>query len=312
MKSKNIIPDQVKELLSREAPDDKDALENVWLLASNPTAKLNESEIDQAVHQFEQKLHTETSPKRNTSLYLLKRTWKVAASFAIIALASYFYFMGEVVHETPRGATAELSLPDGSTVVLNGGSALVHSRKFWGKERNVQLAGEAFFDVKRGEKPFVVTTENARIQVLGTAFNVDTWSSDSVRTLLRVTEGRVTISSESNPSAFATVIAGQESEVVGAHPPSEPRALNADLATIWLQGGIVSINEPLVALTQRLERRFSVEIDIDESLQEQHLTWIQPQVMSAQDALTDICEIVGCEMESTSDGYLLRFILEDE
>ena len=304
MNSKNEIPNRVKELLTREAPGEVGDLERVWQLASDPSARLGDSDVDNAVHRFERVLRGEQTSTPKASLYFLNRTWKIAASFIILAIAGYLYGMGEVVHEVPEGATATISLMDGSSVMLNGGSTLIHARRLWGKERKVRLDGEAYFDVNSGNRPFVVTTENARIQVLGTEFLVDTWAVDTVATMLKVTEGRVSIASLEDVSFAAAVTAGQQSTVVGTNnPPSDPASFNADLATLWLEGGIASMGQSLLSLMERLERRFGVTITVDDTLQAQRLTWIQPQLVNAQDALHDICEIAGCVVEATENGF---------
>ncbi|GHT60192.1 hypothetical protein AGMMS50239_08650 [Bacteroidia bacterium] len=72
----------------------------------------------------------------------------------------------------PAGQRARLTLPDGSTVWLNAGSTLLYPSAF-GKERNVCLKGEGFFDVaKNPDKPFIVSTDSIDIVALGTQFNV--------------------------------------------------------------------------------------------------------------------------------------------
>lgn len=71
--------------------------------------------------------------------------------------------------ETKSSAQA-VHLPDGSVVILNQNSSLEYNTKF--EARQVALDGEAFFQVQKEEVPFVVTTGNGQITVLGTSFNV--------------------------------------------------------------------------------------------------------------------------------------------
>lgn len=91
-----------------------------------------------------------------------------------------------------------ISLPDGSTVFLNGNSQLIYPGKFLAKTRMVKLQGEAFFKIKKNKRrPFVVKTKNARIQVFGTSFNVDAPEGQATVGVL-VKTGIVGLSSEDN------------------------------------------------------------------------------------------------------------------
>lgn len=74
---------------------------------------------------------------------------------------------------TQKGSRSQIVLPDGSKAWLNAGSTLDYPVKFNGKTRDVQLKGEAYFEVvKNSEKPFYVHTNSFDIKVLGTGFNV--------------------------------------------------------------------------------------------------------------------------------------------
>ena len=77
----------------------------------------------------------------------------------------------------PAGQRAELVLPDSTRVWLNANSKLVYSTSFKEGIRQVELDGEAYFDVKHnGDNPFVVRTKSMNVTVLGTEFNVSAYS----------------------------------------------------------------------------------------------------------------------------------------
>ena len=81
---------------------------------------------------------------------------------------------------TKTGAHSKIILPDGSLVWLNGGSRLTYDKAFnKGETREVELKGEAYFDVaKNALKPFIIHTHQMDIKVLGTAFNVKSYPGD--------------------------------------------------------------------------------------------------------------------------------------
>ena len=96
----------------------------------------------------------------------------------------------EIVYQqqltTQKGSRSQVLLPDGSKVWLNAGSKLDYPRQFNGKTRDVQLQGEAYFEVmKNSEAPFFVHTNSFDIKVLGTGFNVRAYpDEDSAVTAL--------------------------------------------------------------------------------------------------------------------------------
>lgn len=81
---------------------------------------------------------------------------------------------------TKTGSHSKIILPDGSLVWLNGGSRLTYDKAFnQGETREVELTGEAYFDVvKNASKPFIIHTHQMDIKVLGTAFNVKSYPED--------------------------------------------------------------------------------------------------------------------------------------
>jgi ferric-dicitrate binding protein FerR (iron transport regulator) len=97
----------------------------------------------------------------------------------------------------PYGMRSEIKLSDGTKVWLNAGSRLIFPQKFTGKDRHVFLKGEAFFDVAENKNaPFIVTTDNINVTVLGTEFNMKDNNSDSELEVVLV-EGAISLKENS-------------------------------------------------------------------------------------------------------------------
>ena len=90
----------------------------------------------------------------------------------------------------------EKTLPDGSSIWLSANSKLEYSAEFANEIREVNLSGEAFFEVERNpEKPFIIHTSKADVRVLGTSFNVRAFGQ-STETEVVVESGKVAFYTE--------------------------------------------------------------------------------------------------------------------
>ena len=112
--------------------------------------------------------------------------WMVIASalFLLIGIsyrvgyqqANHILVQKELI--TAKGSKGLFTLHDGSIVWLNSESKFVYPEAFSGDERRVQLEGEAYFEVQEDKsKPFIVQAGAINIEVLGTHFNVDSYTS---------------------------------------------------------------------------------------------------------------------------------------
>lgn len=98
----------------------------------------------------------------------------------------------------PAGQHIDVQLPDGTKVCMNALSELHYPTFFIGRERKVQLKGEAFFDVSHDRKhPFVVETYACDVEVLGTKFNVKARSEDG-EFVASLVEGKVRVTDRFN------------------------------------------------------------------------------------------------------------------
>ncbi|MDB5245937.1 MAG: FecR family protein [Segetibacter sp.] len=120
---------------------------------------------------------------------------------------------GEVFYNTistPRGGQYVIVLPDNSRVWLNAASSLRFPTLFKGKERRVEITGEAYFEVaKNKEMPFTVKVKNAEVRVLGTHFNIMAYEQESLMKTTLV-EGAVTFINGSNSNILKP---GQEARL---------------------------------------------------------------------------------------------------
>lgn len=80
----------------------------------------------------------------------------------------------------PKGREFAVVLSDGSKVYLNAMSSLRYPVDFLSDSRTVELTGEAYFEVKKSDKIFAVMTQDTKIEVLGTSFNVSSYPDDEV------------------------------------------------------------------------------------------------------------------------------------
>ncbi len=142
-------------------------------------SSLETKELLKRIEQTIQQKHLSIKPKVN----IINRLWiplSAAASIAVILIALFVWLNkpNEQIITTIFGETKHISLPDGSLVILNANSTLTYPTHWRNRQtREVELKGEAFFKVKKSERKdqkFVVNTEKAGIEVLGTQFNVNT------------------------------------------------------------------------------------------------------------------------------------------
>lgn len=101
----------------------------------------------------------------------------------------------EVTKSTAKGQKLTINLPDGSIVMLNSASDITYPEVFTDSIRKVKLRGEAFFQVKESEIPFIVSTGEVQTRVLGTSFNIR-YRTDEKSTEIALLTGRVKVDSE--------------------------------------------------------------------------------------------------------------------
>jgi transmembrane sensor len=196
--------------------------------------------------------------------------YKVAA--VLVMMAGLFYTTynfsdsdGQVVTENSKGKKSIIYLPDGTKVWLNAESRITYPSAFKDLDvREVSLEGEAFFDVTENkDKPFIVKTSRLQLKVLGTAFNVKSYSNENTieTTLLR---GKVMIEVQDTgdgPVANSMVLTENQQAVYSTVLNQLSRSqVRADSVASWREGKLVFVNKPFAEIETELERWYGVEI----------------------------------------------------
>jgi transmembrane sensor len=195
---------------------------------------------------------------------------------------------------TRNGSRTSLYLPDGTHVWLNAGSKLSYNKNFGAASREVDLSGEAFFDVARNPaSPFIIHTSRIDIRVLGTSFNVKSYPSEkTTETVLIHGSIEVALHDKTNEKIIlkpnqklvvgnnensiprrlpVTIAAVQQKEAgISVQKPTYERTTGAIVETSWVRGQLVFQDEDFGTLAKDMERWYGVTIRFTDPKQ---MTW---------------------------------------
>lgn len=221
--------------------------------------------------QLEKKLNF-----RNHRLYLT-RTFAAAAAVVLLCLSvwtAYLYMQPATIQTVSTLAeTRTVRLPDGTSVTLNHYSSLSYPERFKSDDREVELSGEAYFEVSKDSKhPFIVQTETIDVQVLGTHFNVDAYPDNpDVKTTLLT--GSVAVSNKNN--SVRMVLKPNEVAIYNKVEQKLTRKVleNAGDEISWRHGEFIFDDLPLQEIARELSNSFGTTIHIaDSTLQNYRIT----------------------------------------
>lgn len=236
----------------------------------------------------------------------LRRLWlRISAAAAVLALVSTL-----VLHllpaerpeqlftvEAPQGTHSRISLPDGTQVWLNAGSALSYGSSFNETSREVSLSGEAYFEVARhAALPFRVEARGCTFTVLGTKFDISAYAEDPAVTAALL-EGALRFESEDKQEAMTP---GDLVTYDCATATVRREQVDVRQYRAWIDGVIRYDAITLPSLLRRLAREYDVEIDLrtrrfDDTTFRISLSSAQ-NIKSVMRALCDILPIsVSCE-----------------
>jgi len=169
---------------------------------------------------------------------------------------------------TARGQQYQVELSDGTKIWLNAASSFTFSATFASlKQRKVELNGEAYFEVAKDKvHPFIVKTDKQEVEVLGTHFNVNSYSDENT-TKTTLLEGSVKVSDK---KAQKILRPGQESLL--SKSELSVRNVNTEEAVAWKNGDFIFDNEDFGSILRQVARWYNVEIIDSGNHEGLHLT----------------------------------------
>jgi transmembrane sensor len=178
----------------------------------------------------------------------------------------------------PLGASSQFDLPDGTHIWLNSGSKLTYPMSFENQSnRIVALNGEGFFKVKKNKKcPFIVKMNGMDIKVTGTTFNARAYS-DEPNVTVALVEGSVLLGKQTFENNFDVSNGLHPMEVAVLNKISKQFIITpkSDLTkyTAWTQGITIFDNDPILNVTEKLQKLYNVRVLIpDKELLQYRLT----------------------------------------
>ena len=277
-------------------------------------ARLNErlTNFDRQVNRasFFEKLFTMKSPAPKLKPVL-------ASIFILCIIAIGIFFLNRDIPKpqldvvsTSNNEYKNIQLPDGSVVYLNSGSSIKFLVKSEGEkkvfnngERKVTLNGEAFFSVTKNKNPFIITTENAKITVLGTKFDV---LSRDENTRVVVKEGKVNFSPKDTNSKGIFLTKDQLSTISKNSEPTLPKEVDAGYFLGWMKGNLVFYRTPVKEIAIDLERRYNINISFQaDSLNNFTLTGSFKN-NDADSAVSMVCLALGLDFEKQNNNYIIK------
>ncbi len=247
--------------------------EEVRLLVEEKWENYDNDSSEQLGSEVFDKISSSILLKKESKKLFINLFIKVAAALVIGLLAGYFvsYLQKEAdepvyfTSRAPRGSISETILPDGTLIVLNAGSKLEYSLGKNNQVNEVSLNGEAWFDVHHNpNRTFVVKTPFYNVNVTGTRFNVKAYDDDEeIATTL--VEGRVIINSGDSVllASSQELKPDEQFSYNKLNRSGTLREVNTKVFTAWKDNKLIFLNMDLKDLIVLLERKFGVDIEVD-------------------------------------------------
>jgi len=206
---------------------------------------------------------------------------------------------------TAIGQRNSVRLDDGTRVILAPDSRLTVAMGYGDKVREVELTGEAYFDVRHdAAHPFVVHAGGADIRDIGTTFTVrSTGDQSGVRVV--VTSGSVSLAAVASPNAATILQPGDAATLAAGGQTQLERGGAVEPDTAWTTGRLVFREAPVSTVRSELRRWYGINLAIDSSFASRHLS-MTFDGDNADRVLEVIALSLGAEVERQGNTAIIK------
>jgi transmembrane sensor len=227
-------------------------------------------DLDHILYRIHYNINTKASEQKSSSSNKIYKWGLRIAAVLLLPLLIFFstrYFTtvntGKMVWveiNSPAWTRIQFSLPDGTTGWLNSSSSIRYNANFI-KDRQVQLKGEAFFNVyKDKHSPFIVAAKEVKVKVLGTRFNIASYENEEdVEVVLE--EGSL-LFTETEKNKSYTMVPNDLITYDKKNKDVAKDIVQPQKYLSWTEGKLVFRNDPLDVIARRLERWYNVDVDV--------------------------------------------------
>ncbi|MFA6923935.1 MAG: FecR domain-containing protein [Bacteroidales bacterium] len=231
-------------------------VEDEWLKVKSKISK--ETKEETPVYRL--------APVEAQSKNIFVKVLRIAAVILLLCVSTYFIYnyLNKPKYETliAQVETIKNKLPDGSEITLNANSTIEYPKKFAGNKRVIKLKGEAYFNVTHDKtKPFIVSTDDINIEVLGTSFYVNTNGANG-KVEVVLTEGRVAIYYKNNISEKIILASGEKAEISKTEETITKSVNNDENYMAFKTKKIIFNNTSLKELVKTLNKVYHSDIII--------------------------------------------------
>lgn len=226
------------------------------------------------------------------------RPWAigVAASVSLLICVGLFARFYTIQIEVKAGETAKHILPDGSVIHINSASFVNYPQYWWAFSREINLEGEAFFEVEKGAK-FQVKSPQGTTQVLGTSFNI--YARNQSYQVFCAT-GKVKV--ETSTAEEVTLSPNQFVELTEEGLIKQENNKKKEEILSWLTGRFIYNTTPLRKVLQDFERYYGTRLIVNiENLDEYFYTGLFNRSIPLEKALEVVCYSFDLTLEKKSD-----------
>jgi len=251
------------------------------------------NELSEKIDKDIEKTTTLLKPKRHLFI-----SSAAAMIIVLIGIAAFMRFYSVNIH-SPGGQHLATVLPDGSTVHLNAETGISYKPYWWKFSRELELDGEAFFDVKKG-KNFKVVSDNGITEVLGTSFNI--FSRNNNYKVHCIT-GKVLVSS--NFGEQKVLRPSYSVEIKGHSLKKIQKEEKIENVVAWIDNKFFFTGVPIKDVFEEIERQFDINIELKTSEKDKY-TGNFERGSSPDEILDLICKPFGLMYQKKSNTYIIE------